>query len=83
LARYAIIKRYVVERLTPSSQGDRFPVDDCESLVAVPLQQAADRFFAPAALLPSLPRLAVFRNVFAGHRHPPIWSKRWAAKFSG
>jgi hypothetical protein len=60
--------------VTPSAAAispERLDVDDCESLVAVPLQQAADRVFAPAALLPAPPRLAVFGNVFfAGHRHP-------------
>ena len=54
----------------PQLLRDGFDVDDCEFLFAVSLQQAADRFFAPAALVPSPLRLVVSGNVFPAHRHP-------------
>src|SRR5271154_4748515 len=56
---------------------------DRESLVIVPLQQAADCFLAPAALVSAPTRLVVFGNVlFAAHRRPPNLRKGWSIKFS-
>jgi len=75
-----LVSRKVSRAADPTR--DRVDVDDCESLLAVPLSNSRIAFWPPAALLPSPPRLAVSGNVFLAHRHPPIWPKRWAAKFS-
>jgi hypothetical protein len=67
-----VINRYIVDRLTPNSCAIFFDGADRESLVIVPLQQAADRFLAPAALFSAPTRLVVFGNIiFAAHRRPP------------
>src|SRR5271170_4459160 len=62
---------------------DFFDGADRESLVIVPLQQAANCFLAPAALFSAPTRLVVFGNViFAAHRRPPNLRKGWSIKFS-
>ena len=71
-----MINRYVVDRLTPKFLRDFFDGADRESLVIVPLQQAADCFLAPAALVSAPTRLVVFGNVIFAAHSPAESTKR-------